>query len=70
MPAPDQPRAFAHTLACTAASHAPKRLCRCTQGKAAPNYNDSALDAAEKSTGAKRRRTFDTLVGEHGPQVA
>ena len=36
----------------------------CLQGKAAPNYSDSALDAAERSTGLKRRRTFDTVVGE------
>jgi hypothetical protein len=35
------------------------------QGKPAPNYNDSALHAAEKAVGSKRRRTFDTLIGGH-----
>lgn len=37
------------------------------QGKTAPNYSDNALDAAERSVGPKRRRTFDTIVGEPFP---
>ncbi len=37
------------------------------QGKTAPNYTDNALDAAERSVGPKRRRTFDTIVGEPFP---
>ena len=36
-----------------------------TQGKPAPNYSDDALNAADKVDGAKRRRTFDTLIGRH-----